>query len=348
MGLGACTPATPLVSAPLYEGDAATLVANMPDAGRLPSPTTSGPKQIVTDPPEPVPPSWPHSENRICKDDLDPPGRAELPPPFEACPKRGPSGGQFSAKATREARSNSAGEPCCYVVYGGMAVPGRALRDAEDRAVVAGSAARSDWSADVRPRVDALTIAEREELARAWLATAALEHASIASFARFALDLMALGAPPHLVAGAHAAAEDEIVHARIAFAIASAYAGRELGPGALAFDGQRAPLDLTTFARETFVDGCIGETIAAIEAREASRGADDPSVRSAHRRIARDEERHAELAWRTLAWAVREGGDPVRETIRAALASARIPASLLAERAFASVIAPCATALVSA
>ena len=96
MGITACTPATPLVSAPLYEGDAAMLVASASDAGRLPAPTSSGPKLVVSDPPEPLPPNWPHSENRICRDDLDPPSRPELPSPFDVCPKRGPSGGQFS------------------------------------------------------------------------------------------------------------------------------------------------------------------------------------------------------------------------------------------------------------
>jgi hypothetical protein len=40
---------------------------------------------------------------------------------------------------------------------------------------------------------------------------ALFQHASVASFARFSLELLALGAPPDLVAAAHAAALDGTV-----------------------------------------------------------------------------------------------------------------------------------------
>ena len=49
--------------------------------------------------------------------------------------------------------------------------------------------------------------------------------AEIASFARTSLDLLALGAPADLVAETHRAALDEIEHARIAYALASAFSG---------------------------------------------------------------------------------------------------------------------------
>ena len=43
----------------------------------------------------------------------------------------------------------------------------------------------------------------RRRLAELWSQDALLEHASIASFSRFALQLLAVAAPPALVAGAH-------------------------------------------------------------------------------------------------------------------------------------------------
>lgn len=49
----------------------------------------------------------------------------------------------------------------------------------------------------------------------------------------------------------------------------------------------------------------MGETVAALEAREALDRATDPQVRAALERIAADEQSHAELAWRFVSWALR-------------------------------------------
>jgi hypothetical protein len=140
------------------------------------------------------------------------------------------------------------------------------------------------------------------ELAAHWESIAALEHASVASFARFTLELMALGAPPELLAGAQRAALDEIEHARICYAIASAYAGRPLGPGPLDMTGVPMATDRREILRGLIQEACVGETLGAAEARELSRTIADPHLRAAQARIAREEEQHAELAWRTLRW----------------------------------------------
>src|SRR5262249_47912418 len=63
------------------------------------------------------------------------------------------------------------------------------------------------------------------------------------------------------------------------------------------------------------------ETVAALAASRALAGCSDASVSRVLRRIARDETRHAALAWRTIAWAVTEGGDPVIAALRAAASS---------------------------
>ena len=65
-------------------------------------------------------------------------------------------------------------------------------------------------------------------------------------------------------------------------------------------------------------EGCVGETLAALQAGEQLAAATDPAVRAALATIAADEARHAELAWRTVAWAVAEGGAEVRRAVRAA------------------------------
>ncbi len=53
----------------------------------------------------------------------------------------------------------------------------------------------------------------------------AFEHASVAAFARLAIDRMIHGAPAELVDAAHVAARDEIRHAQQCYGIASAFAG---------------------------------------------------------------------------------------------------------------------------
>jgi hypothetical protein len=131
-----------------------------------------------------------------------------------------------------------------------------------------------------------------------------MEHASIAAFARFSLQLLSLGAPPDLLTATQAAMADETAHARIAFGLASAYAGRPIGPGPLSLAGSLDDVDAQSIVEGAIAEGCIGETIAALEAAEAAERASDPIVRSLLRRIADDEMRHAELAWRFVDWAL--------------------------------------------
>jgi hypothetical protein len=79
-----------------------------------------------------------------------------------------------------------------------------------------------------------------------------------------------------------------------------------------------APRDggLVALACATFVEGCVGETIAALAALRASRGCEVAPIQSALAGIAEDETRHAELAWATLAFAVHRGGAEVADAVR--------------------------------
>lgn len=214
--------------------------------------------------------------------------------------------GQCCYTVTCEATSCSSGRP--FVVG--------------DAARVATVRRRDDWSDVARVDVAALDVATRAQLADAWLADAQAEHASVASFARFALELLSIGAPPELVADAHAAARDEIEHARICFALASAYAGAPHGPGPLMVDGSLSRCgDLYAIVRATVEEGCVGETLAALEAEAAVARATDPVVRAALTRIADDEARHAALAWRVVAWALGSGAASVRRAVLDGLAA---------------------------
>lgn len=206
------------------------------------------------------------------------------------------------------------GTKCCYTFCTG-ACCGRALVVDGD-ARVATASLRDDWRAERAASRDDLAIdaTTRRALADAWLADARMEHASIASFARFTLDMMACGAPPELVRDAQRAAMDEIEHAKLCFALASRFAGEALGPGPLDVGSARAPT-LAEAAAAAAREGCVGETIAAVTARAQLAGARDREVRAALRRIARDEEAHAELAWRFVAWAIGVGDAGVRDAV---------------------------------
>lgn len=142
-------------------------------------------------------------------------------------------------------------------------------------------------------------------LARAasrWSEAAQYEHASVASFARVAAELTALGAPIDLVRRCHAAARDERRHARAALEIASALAGVPLRFGTLA-PIDDTPRALRAVAIEAFVDGCWGEAAAAVIAQVGASRA-EPAIADVLRTIAREETRHAELAWATIRWAI--------------------------------------------
>jgi hypothetical protein len=60
------------------------------------------------------------------------------------------------------------------------------------------------------PRLEGLTSDQRARLAAQWATDGAAEHASIASFARVTLQLMALGAPAGLLADTQRGAADEV------------------------------------------------------------------------------------------------------------------------------------------
>ena len=133
----------------------------------------------------------------------------------------------------------------------------------------------------------------------AWLAASAhLEAASIDAFEILAAELGAHRAPPALIRAARAATADERRHAdRIGRLAASRGA---VPPAAYV---KRGPVrDIEAVAGENAVEGCVRETYAAMLACRQARAATDPAIRSAMAGIARDETRHAALAWAVDGW----------------------------------------------
>ena len=218
-----------------------------------------------------------------------------------------------------------------------------------------------------------LSAAQRARAGQHWLHNALMEHASIAAFARFTLQLMHLGAPHDLVVRSQLAMLDETAHAEACFGLASRYLERPLEPGRLAMDAALDERDLEAIVRLAFVEGCVGETVATLEAREALAGARDPEAREALARIAVDEQRHAELAWGFVRWALGQSPDvrallerelgrlesearaplrSLRSRDEAALAEHGVLSEMERERsrrcALAEVVLPCARALLGA
>lgn len=157
--------------------------------------------------------------------------------------------------------------------------------------------------------------------AEAWQRMACAEHASIASFARLTLQLLALGAPADLLADVQQAALDEVEHARLAFGMASRFAGRAVQPGPFPLPRDVVgSLDLADLAEAAVREGCLGETVGAFLARERCGSLTDPTERAVLERVVKDETRHAGLSWRLVAWLMAEGGEPVRARVQAAFA----------------------------
>lgn len=154
-----------------------------------------------------------------------------------------------------------------------------------------------------------------------WAKAGAEEHASVASFSRLALELMALGAPTELLGDVQRAALDEVRHAEACWELARHFGGRRMGPGAFPF---AAPISVqVTHAELAYAaarEGCLGETLGAHLAAVAAELATEPHVRRVLESIASEEAGHAVLSFRIVAWALAAGGAAARAAVERAFA----------------------------
>jgi hypothetical protein len=173
----------------------------------------------------------------------------------------------------------------------------------------------NDWSKGMeRIEVDE---SARAGLAAQWRENARTEHASVGAFAGLTMDLLALGAPPELLASAHRDGLDEIRHAQMCLALATAIDGVDQSPAPFP-ESRRARalphtrvLALARLAVDSLVDGVLHEGVSARMLARLARVADLPRIRETLAALAADEGRHAAHAWRVVLWCAREGGEPI-------------------------------------
>ena len=130
-------------------------------------------------------------------------------------------------------------------------------------------------------------------LAQRWTENALAEHASIASFSKFMLDLMSLGAHAELLEKTNQSLLEEIEHARASFAIASQLHGHCVGAGPLPVHSVTVDGDVVRIASELFEEACVGETLSAACVFEAASQCKDVVLASVLEQIAEDEMGHA-------------------------------------------------------
>lgn len=192
-----------------------------------------------------------------------------------------------------------------------------------------------DWD-ELRGLAADLSDERRIRVRDEWARAAQGEHASIASFDRFCLQLLALAAPPSLIEQAHRAAIDEVRHAQLSFAVASIYAGQPLGPGPLSLTASAfADFSVSYVLQSAVEEGCVGETLAAADAQAACERAQSPALKQLLGMIANDEAEHASLAYRFAAWALgafgAEGRRAVEAGFNAAIARTQTAPSAVAQ-----------------
>ncbi|HXB54240.1 MAG TPA: hypothetical protein VN461_05615 [Vicinamibacteria bacterium] len=158
-----------------------------------------------------------------------------------------------------------------------------------------------------------------------WRENGKTEHASVAAFARLTLDLMALGAPPTLIAAANQDALDEIRHTELCFSLACELDKKSVSPGPFP-QAQRVrtlprsrKLALAKLAVDSLVDGALHEGVSARIIAKLARRCDVPGISAVLKEIAADEGRHSAHGWAVVGWCLQEGGRPVQDALLGAV-----------------------------
>ncbi|HWA75393.1 MAG TPA: hypothetical protein VG937_23810 [Polyangiaceae bacterium] len=189
---------------------------------------------------------------------------------------------------------------------------GRQLRH-RGRTLLAPIRSGAAWSELAMPNSDEVP----DGVPDAWRENGRTEHASVASFARLTLELLAVGAPASLVAAANLDGLDEIRHTEACFALAESLDGRAQSPAPFPEAEKASALPrarryaLARLAITSLIDGAIQEGVSARVAAKLSRRAVRPAIAAVLEQIARDEGRHAAHAWDIVEWCLNEGGAPV-------------------------------------
>lgn len=153
-----------------------------------------------------------------------------------------------------------------------------------------------------------------------WTRRIEAEYRSAALTQELGHFLLVLGAPEWLVRDAVRITTDELAHARMSSAVATA-AGNVAPPaidrGSLSHARSgNEPLELTT-TRIVLEGYCLGETIAVRLFSAMRKDCDVPVARRALDRILKDEVRHRDFGWNALEWLVEvDTSGAIRDHVR--------------------------------
>jgi len=232
---------------------------------------------------------------------------AGSPITYELCPTDAGDAGDAGDDASC---APSCGVACTRI----YAVIDSCTDDSIDAGIVSATCVHTLCGAGRRP------VGLRRPRFASWLgASAWMEAASVHAFERLATELETHGAPAWLIREAKRAARDEARHARTMRAIAKKRGVRVPATRAVA----RRARSLAAIARENAIEGCVHETWGALVAQVQAVRATDPAIRSAMKRIATDEKRHAALALAIADWAEPKLAPTTRARIDAARRGAR-------------------------
>ncbi len=145
--------------------------------------------------------------------------------------------------------------------------------------------------------IKSMEMAQGDSHRSVWLLRALhCEASSVGSFLFLRKELEALNAPEELLERCLLAARDEINHARMIRSLIP-----ELPFPKLQFS-EPSSRSLLELSMENFVEGCIHEAFAALQALWQAKHAEAPAIRAIFQSIAQDELGHAQLAFDLHQW----------------------------------------------
>jgi len=184
----------------------------------------------------------------------------------------------------------------------GFCAEGRLFRDERGQPRLARVAASASFDA-------------RCPAAARWAQRASEECASVPAFLQLALELAEHGAPTELVTRALGAACDELGHTLAAAELASRFGGTRMSMTPPAFRFRPAlprKQALRRLARESLLDGCLNEGLAASIARAELRETKSREEAATLDLIQREEAQHAKLALDVLGWTIQQAPELLR------------------------------------
>ena len=156
---------------------------------------------------------------------------------------------------------------------------------------------------------------ELSQVKEYWQLAAQLEHSSVASFARFTMQMLSFGVPADILLLIQKATADEVKHAQGAAQIFSILSGEQVRFGDLPLEGLTLQTSRQKLIETLIREACINETLGVAEITETLRLCKQEQVSAHLSTLLVDEMMHAELAWRSLQWLIKTADDEDQERL---------------------------------